>query len=195
MQVVRTKAASAFGKGLHRRRGEGADGHGVGFIARVHYPDQLGPVGTIVEHAFIAHDPQATLFERQHGVGEAVEGRRVVPLGDDLDVAQVADVEHQRAAVDVADISAIGLIGKDVGVVGAKAHVEGRRQARWRRGAVTHARAGVPPAAHLDRLGEVRHVQDAVELIVQRVGGHKVARTGRHVDGFAIDKPHCVHTA
>jgi hypothetical protein len=105
------------------------------------------------------------------------------------------DVQHEGAAIDVADVGAVRPLGEHVGVVGAKAHVELLRQPRRRRRLVAFARAGIPPAPCLHRLRRVRDVEDAVELVVERVARGEVRRAGRHVDGPAVDEPQRVHAA
>ena len=49
--------------------------------------------------------------------------------------------------------------------------------------------------ADLGRPRRIAHVDNAVKLIIVRMGRGKVGRTGRHVHGLAIDEPYGVDTA
>ena len=72
----------------------------------------------------VAHHEQPAIEEGQHGVGEAGERRVVVPAADEPGMRHVRDVEDDGAAVEIADVGAVGALGVDVGVVGAEAGVE-----------------------------------------------------------------------
>ena len=89
----------------------------------------------------------------------------------------VGDVEDDHAAVDIAHVHAVGPLRIDVGVVRPVAGVDaGAGVARRRRDIVALVGAGQPPAADLDRLRRVAHVDALVELVVVRVRRVKVAR-------------------
>ena len=134
VDVVRAEAAAALGVVLHVGDRAGGDRHRVGLLAAVEDPDQLRPVLGVVDHGFVGDDQQLALEQRQHGVREAGERRRVVPAAQRLRVRLVGDVEDEHAAVDVAEVAAVGALRIDVGVVGAEAHVVARRLvARGRR--------------------------------------------------------------
>ena len=69
------------------------------------------------------------------------------------------------------------------------------RVARRRPHVVALARAGHPPAADLDRLRGIAHVDAAIELVVGRIGRLEVARAGRAMDVFAVAEPELMHAA
>ena len=119
----------------------------------------------------------------------------MIPMRHHLDVRGLRDVEHDGPAVDVTHIRAVGAQGKHIGVVRPKAGVKllGQARRRWR--GVTHARARVPPASGLLRLGWVGDVDDAVDLIVFGVVRLKVVRARSHVHCFTVHKPDRVNAA
>ena len=67
--------------------------------------------------------------------------------------------------------------------------------ARRRRDIVGRRGARHPPAADLDRLRRIAHVDAAVELVVVRVARLEVRRAGRHVHVFAVAEPQLMHAA
>ena len=108
----------------------------------------------------------------------------------------VGNVHHEHAGIEIGEIEPVGTLRVDVGVVRAVALVERRSLvARRRRLVVALARAGQPPAADLDRLRRVLHVEAAVELVVERVVRFEVRRAGAHVNVLAVAEPQLVHAA
>src|SRR5262245_8279034 len=121
---------------------------------------------------------------------------RIIPTAERLRVGTVGNVENEHAAVDIAEIAAVGALRIDVGVVGAEAHVVARSlMPRRRRDRVTHARSGHPPAAHLHRLYWVLDVEGAIKLVVERVGGGEVWRPRCHVNGLPVAEPQLMYPA
>ena len=169
-QIVRAEAAAAARERLDRRQRAGRDRHRVLLGAVVDDPHQLRPVGAVVARRLVADDQQVALEERHDGVREAGVRRVVVPARHHLRVRLVGDVEDDHAAVDIAHVHAVRPLRVDVGVVRAEAGVEaGPGMARRRRDVVAFLRAGQPPAADLDRLRRVAHVDALIELVVVRV--------------------------
>ncbi len=196
VDVVGTEAAAAFGVVLDVVDRAGGDRHGVGLLAPVENPDELRPVLGVVHHRLVGDDQQLALEQRQHRVGKAAERRRVVPAAERLWPRLVGDVEDEHAAVDVAEIAAVGALRIDVGVVGTKALVVARRLVPLqRRLAVAFAGAGHPPAADLRGARRIAHIEGAIELVVERVGRREVGRTGGHMHGLAVAEPQLVHAA
>ncbi len=136
---------------------------------------------------------QPAVEQRHRGMGEAGVRRRIGPVRDHLRLRLVRDVHHVHAAVEVAQIHAVGPLRIDVAVVRAVALVE--RVARRRRDVVALARAGEPPAADFLRLRRVAHVDAAVELVVIGIGGLEIRAAGGHVHVFAVAEPELMHAA
>src|SRR5258706_189015 len=107
----------------------------------------------------------------------------------------VGNVEDHGTAVDIADISAVRPLRENVGVVCAKARIELGVESRWWRRTVAFARTRQPPAADLGWPLVVADVDDAVELVVERMPRLKVRGAARHVHEFAVDEPQRVHAA
>src|SRR6266853_720743 len=124
VQVVRAEASAVLGEGLDRRHRKGTDRHGIALDACVHHPDELGPVLPVGMDALVAHDQELAPEKRQHRMGEPGVRRRIAPVRDKLRSRFVGDVEDHRAARNVADVGAVGPLGKYVGVVRAIARVE-----------------------------------------------------------------------
>ena len=162
------------GEGLVIGQRAGRDRHQVGFLARVEHPDQLRPVLGVVLGRLVGHQHQPAVEQRHHRVHESGIGRRVGPLRDPLRVRLVGDVEDEHAAVDIGEIAAVRTLRIDVAVVRAVALVE--RMARRRHHVVALLGAGHVPAADLDRLRRIAHVDAAIELVV---GGMRRLEVGR----------------
>ena len=122
---------------------------------------------------------------------EAGIRRRIGPVRDRLRLRLVGDVHDEHAAVDVSEIKPVGPLLVDIGVVRAMALVE--LVARQRRLAFLGARH--PPAADLDRLRRIAHVDAAVELVVERMARREVGGARRHVHVFAVAEPQLMHAA
>src|SRR5204862_6411501 len=172
VQIVGAEAAAAAGELLHGRQWTGGDRHRLVLAPRVDDPDELRPVLGRLAHRLVADDEQALVEEGHDGVAEAGEGRLVVPAPEQARAGLVGDVEHQRAAVDVADVGAVRPPRIYVGVVRTVAGVEGR-MARQRGLGVAVARAGQPPAADLARPRGLADVDDAVALVSRGLRGVK----------------------
>src|SRR2546428_7134999 len=125
VQVVGAEAAAAPGELLHGRQRARADGHQLVLPLRVDDPHELGPVLRRFAYRLVADDEQVLVEEGHHGVAEAGEGRLIVPAPEQARMRLVGDVEHERAAVDVADVGAVGPPWIHVGVVRAVAGVDG----------------------------------------------------------------------
>ena len=162
-------------------------------VAHVEHPDQLRPVLGVVLGRLVGDQHQVAVEQRHRRVHEAGIGRRIGPVRDHLRIGFVLDVHHEHAAVDVAEIEPVRPLRIDVGVVRAIALVE--RVARRRRDVVGGAGAGHPPAADLDRLRRIAHVDAAVELVVVRMARLEVGRARRHVHVFAVAEPQLMHAA
>ena len=128
-------------------------------------------------------------------MGEPVIGRMIVPARHHFRPGPVRNVENDHPAVDIAEIGAVGALWIDVCIVRAEAGVGAFRMTHRRRLAVALSRARQPPAADLDRLRRVLHVDDPVELVILGVGRREVRRAGAHVDVFAIGKPQLMNAA
>ena len=171
----------------------GRDRHQIGFVARIQYPDQLRPVLGVVLGQLVGHQHQAAVEQRHDGVHEAGIGRRIGPLRDLLRIGLVGNIEHEHAAVDIGEVAAVRPLRIDVGVVGAEALVD--RMPRRRPDVVALPRAGHPPAADLDGLRRIAHVDAAIELVVLRMRRREIARARRAVHVFAVAEPQLVHAA
>ncbi len=189
MHVVGAAAPAPMQKGLdsgHRQRG---DADRIALVARVEQPDELRPVGAVVLDRLIGDHQQVAAKQRQHGVAETVVGRRVRPARDQPRPRAVGNIDHHGAAVEVAEIAAVGALGIDVGVVRAKAGVEFRRQALRRRRIVAFHGARQVPASERQRLRRVAHVDDAVDLVVLRIARLELRVGASHVHRGAVDEP------
>jgi hypothetical protein len=124
-----------------------------------------------------------------------MERGTVRPARDHLRIGAIADVEHHCAVVDEAEVGAVGTLRPDAGVVhtvaGAPEFLAARLGAPGLLVALLRARR--PPAAHFGRLGQVAHVDDAIDLVVARVVRLEVFRARRDVHRLAVDEPHHVH--
>ncbi len=183
---------------LRRERlvvGQGAsrDRHQVVLVARVEHPDQFGPIRGVVLGRFVRHQHQSAIEQRHHRVHKAGIGRRVRPRRDQLRVGLVRDVEHEHAAVDISEIEPVRTLRIDVGVVRAIALVE--RVARRRHHVVALLGAGHVPAADLDRLRRVAHVDAAIELVVVGMRRQEVGRARGAMHVFAVAEPELMHAA
>ena len=98
-----------------------------------------------------------------------------------------------HAAVDIGEVAAVRPLRIDVAVVRAVALVD--RVARRRRDVVALLGAGHVPAAKLDRLRRIAHIDAAVELVVVRMRRLEVRRAGGAMDVFAVAEPELVHAA
>ena len=194
-QIMRAEPAAAPREAFDRRHRAGRDRHRVLLGAVVDDPHQLRPVDPVIAGAFIADDQQVALEQRHDGVGEAVIRRVVVPARDHLRVRLVGDVEDDHAAVDIAHVHAVRPLGINVGIVRPEAGVLVALMTRRRRHIVARRRAGQPPAADLDRLRRVAHIDALVELVVLRVGRAEIGRARAHMDVFAVGEPQLVDAA
>src|SRR6266702_3157897 len=104
VQVVGTEAAAAARERRVWRRWQRADRDRIALHPRIEHPYQLGPIEAVVLDAFVADDEQSAIEQRQHGVREAIERRRILPAADQSRMRLVGDVENHRAAVDIPDI-------------------------------------------------------------------------------------------
>ena len=179
--------------GLVVRQRAGRDRHEVLLVARIQDPDELRPVLGVVLGQLVGHQHQPAVEQRHHGMHEAGVGRRVGPGRDFLRVRLVGNVEDVHAAVDIGEVAAVRPLRIDVAVVRAVALVE--RVARRRRHVVALLRARHVPAAELDRLRRIAHVDAAIELVVLRMRRHEVRRARRHVHVFAVAEPELMHAA
>ncbi len=192
VDVVRAEPATRRVSLVVRQRA-GRDRHKVLFVAGVEHPHELRPVLGVVLGGLVGDQHQAAIEQRNDRVHEAGVGWRVGPGRDLLRVGLVRDVEDVHAAIDVGEIATVRALRIDVAVVRAVALVE--RVARGRRGVVALLGARHVPAADFGRLRRVAHVDDAVELVIERVGALPVRRAGRHVDVLAVAEPELVDAA
>jgi len=80
--------------------------------------------GDGVVHALVADRQQVAARQRQHGVGEPGHRRVVVQPGHHRRGGGVADVQDDRAGVQVSDVGAVRARGADVDVVRPEPGVE-----------------------------------------------------------------------
>src|SRR5262245_66549112 len=101
-------------------------------------------------------------------MGETAEWRRDIPAAQRFGIGLIGDVENEHASIYVAEVAAVGALRIDVGVVRAETHVEARRSvADRRRSRVAHPGARHPPAADLNGLGWLAHIEGAIELVIK----------------------------
>src|SRR5688572_8994442 len=110
----------------------------------------------------------------------AVKWRGIAKTRDFLGMGLVTDVEYNRAAVDIADVGAVWIIGINVHIMRAVADIEARMAWNcWLRVGVAGSR--IPPAARLNRRRWIAYIDDAVDLVILGMARRKVRRAGTHM--------------
>src|SRR5438034_2986533 len=101
------EAAAAVRECPMRRGRQRADRNRIALHPGIDDPYELGPIDAIVLDAFVADDEQIAIEQRQDGVRESVEGRRILPAADKFWMRLVGNVEDHRTAVDIADVGTV----------------------------------------------------------------------------------------
>ena len=99
VDIVRAEVAALVHVVRLRRRREGGNAHGISLYAVIEHPDELEAIFLMIQNGFIEHGQQIAVGQRQAIVGAATERRRPVPLGDQLGLRAVGDIDHHHAGV------------------------------------------------------------------------------------------------
>ena len=111
---------------------------------------------------------------------------------------EIGDREDHGPAVDITEISPVRPFRIHIRVVGpvtCVADVEGSRMSRRHWSFIPIMRARIPPAAKFRRLGRIRDVDGAVELIVEEIARRNLRSAGRHMHRPAVHEPQLVNAA
>src|SRR5215471_7605492 len=126
-------------------------------------------------------------------MAKTVERGRVPPVRHQHGLGRVADIQNDRATVDVADVGTVRPLGVHVDVMHPKTRIElCRHPCRWGY-TVTLTRSGIPPPADFRRLRRRADIDDTIELIVIRMRGGEIGRPTGHMYVLTVDKPQTMH--